>query len=164
VKDVTATLAVPQGYRPGGPDRKSDDGHWVSYTDPSGAISLVLTVDRKAEDTGNEIKGSAAAEMYADNDEFKERGKYDLDMPEGPKTAPDDNATFQGRKAAENTVTYTTDDPQDPRPRELKIFYYKSTTGDMYKLTIGYPGKGDFTERGREVARTAIAHLELDKL
>ncbi|WP_375803431.1 serine/threonine-protein kinase [Streptomyces sp. A012304] len=164
VKDLTATLAVPQGYRPGGPDRKSDDGHWVSYTDPSGAVSVVLKVDRKAEDTGNEIKGSAAAEMYADNDEFKERGSYGLDMPEGPRTAPDDNVTFQGRKAAENTVTYTTDDTQDPRPRELKIFYYKSTTGDMYKLTIGYPGKGDFTERGREVARTAIAHLELDKV
>ncbi|CAM5354489.1 non-specific serine/threonine protein kinase OS=Streptomyces alboniger OX=132473 GN=CP975_21350 PE=4 SV=1 [Streptomyces alboniger] len=34
----------------------------------------------------------------------------------------------------------------------------------MYKLMIGYPGKGDFTGRGREVAETAIAGLELDKL
>jgi hypothetical protein len=58
-----------------------------------------------------------------------------------------------------------TTDSQDPRPRELKIFYYKSSaTGDMYKLTVSYPGKGDFTDRGREVARTAIANLEIDKL
>ncbi len=34
----------------------------------------------------------------------------------------------------------------------------------MYKLTVGYPGDGDFTERGREVARTAIANLGVDRL
>lgn len=33
----------------------------------------------------------------------------------------------------------------------------------MYKLTISYPGKGDFTARGREVAKTAIANLAVDK-
>jgi hypothetical protein len=85
-------------------------------------------------------------------------------MPKGPRAKPDDDATYEGRDAAENTLRYTTDDSQDPVPRELKIFYYKSTAGDMYKLMIGYPGKGDFTERGREVARTAIANLDVDKL
>ncbi|MGX1271857.1 serine/threonine-protein kinase [Streptomyces phaeoluteigriseus] len=163
-KDVTATLAVPQDYVPGKPDRTSDDGHWVSFTDPSGAISIVLTVDRGAEDTGGRIKDSAAAEMYEDNDDFKTNGSYALDMPKGPKTATDPNAEYRGRPAAENTVVYTTDDTQSPRPREMRTLYYKSTAGDMYKLTIAYPGKGDFTERGREVARTAIAHLEVDKL
>lgn len=34
----------------------------------------------------------------------------------------------------------------------------------MYRLTVAYPGAGDFTARGREVARTAIADLALDKL
>jgi hypothetical protein len=163
-KDVTATLAVPDGYEKGVPDRTSDDSHWVSYTDPSGALSIVLSVERKAEDTGDDIKDSAAAEMYDDNGEFKDNGSYRLDMPKGPRTQPDGDATFHGRKAAENTVTYTTDDTQNPRPRELRIFYYKSSAGDMYRLTIAYPGKGDFTERGREVARTAIANLDLDKL
>lgn len=33
----------------------------------------------------------------------------------------------------------------------------------MYRLTISYPSKGDFTARGREVARTAIANLDIDK-
>ncbi|OQD52620.1 serine/threonine protein kinase [Streptomyces phaeoluteigriseus] len=162
-KDVTATLAVPKDYVPGKPDRTSDDDHWVSFTDPSGAISIVLTVDRKAEDTGGDIKDSAAAEMYEDNDDFKTNGSYALDMPKAPRTAPDANAEYQGRPAAENTVVYTTDDTQNPRPREMRTLYYKSTAGDMYKLTISYPGKGDFTERGQEVARTAIAHLEVDK-
>jgi hypothetical protein len=32
----------------------------------------------------------------------------------------------------------------------------------MYKLLLSYPGKGDFTQRGREVAQTAIANLDLD--
>ncbi|MGV9937915.1 protein kinase domain-containing protein [Streptomyces sp. NPDC003401] len=163
-KDVTATLAVPKGYVIGTPDRKSDDDHWVSFTDPSGAVSIVLTVERKAEDTGGGIKDSAAAEMYEDNDDFKTNGSYLLDMPKGPRTEPDANARYRGRPAAGNTVVYTTDDTRDPRPREMRTLYYKSTAGDMYKLTVAYPGKGDFTERGREVARTAIAHLAVDKL
>ncbi|SER58171.1 serine/threonine protein kinase [Streptomyces sp. yr375] len=163
-KDVTAKVAVPDSYTRSVPDRKSDDGHWVGYTDPSGAISVVLSVARRSEDTTKEIKASAAAEMYADDGEFKDRGSYGLDMPKAPRTRPDDNATFHGGKAAENTVRFTTDDSQDPRPRELRILYYKSAAGDMYRLTVGYPGTGDFTARGREVARTAIANLALDQL
>ncbi|MFJ6982330.1 MULTISPECIES: serine/threonine-protein kinase [unclassified Streptomyces] len=163
-KDVTATLAVPASYKRAVPDRESDDDHWVSFTDPSGAISVELRVDRRAEDTSDDIKDSAAAEMYEDNGEFKENGSYALDMPKGPRTAPDDNARYRGRPAAENTVVYTTDDSQNPRLRELRTLYYRSTAGDMYKLTVAYPGEGDFTERGREVARTAIAHLDVDKL
>ncbi|MFI1027749.1 serine/threonine-protein kinase [Streptomyces sp. NPDC020951] len=163
-QDVTATLAVPDSYVRGEPEKAAADEHWVSYTDPSGAISVVLLVDRKAADTGRDIKDSAAAEMYADNGDFKESGSYELDMPKNPKTRTDDNATFHGRKAAGNTVVYTTDDSQAPAPRELRILYYKSTGGDMYKLMIGYPGKGDFTARGREVANAAIANLKIDKL
>ncbi|KUN84454.1 serine/threonine-protein kinase [Streptomyces griseoruber] len=164
-KDVTATLAVPGAYVRSEPDKdRRDDEHWVAYTDPSGAISVVLEVARKAEDTGKNIKASAAAEMYADDGDFKESGSYELDMPKKPRTKTDGNARYQdGRPAAENTVVYTTDDSQDPHPRELRIFYYRSAAGDMYKLLIGYPGKGDFTARGREVARTAIANLDLDK-
>ncbi|MEV1066156.1 serine/threonine-protein kinase [Streptomyces sp. NPDC050263] len=163
-QDVTATLAVPDSYVRGEPEKDAADEHWVSYTDPSGAISVVLLVDRKAADTGRDIKDSAAAEMYADNGDFKESGSYELDMPKNPKTTTDDNATFHGRKAAGNTVVYTTDDSQAPAPRELRILYYKSTGGDMYKLMIGYPGKGDFTARGREVASAAIANLKIDRL
>ncbi|MGW0575562.1 serine/threonine-protein kinase [Streptomyces sp. NPDC002920] len=163
-KDVTATLAVPGSYVRSAPDRERDDTHWVGYTDPSGAISVVLLVTRKAEATANEIKPSADNEMYADDETFKASGDYDLDMPKPKRTVPDDDATFHGRDAAENTVVYTTDDSQNPLPRELRILYYKSGAGDMYKLTIGYPGRGDFTERGREVARTTIANLAADTL
>ncbi len=164
-KDVAATLAVPAAYQRSVPDRKTDKGHWVTYTDLSGSIWIGLTLDRKAEDTTNDIAGSAAAEMYDDDTEFKQSGSYSLSMPDGPgtKTKPD-NATFRGNKAAQNTVVYTTDDSRNPRPRELRILYYKTRGGDMYKLTVSYPGKGDFTERGREVATTAIANLDVDKL
>ncbi|MEH0546350.1 serine/threonine-protein kinase [Streptomyces sp. B21-105] len=164
-KEVTATLVVPDSYVRSEPEKTAPaDDHWVAYTDPSGAISVVLRVDRRAQDTGHRIKDSAAAEMYADNGDFKESGSYELDMPKGPATRTDGNATFHGRKAAGNTVVYTTDDSRQPAPRELRILYYKSSAGDMYKLMVGYPGKGDFTARGREVARTAIAHLEIDRL
>ncbi|MEU6479594.1 serine/threonine-protein kinase [Streptomyces sp. NPDC047017] len=160
--DVAATLAVPGDYQRTLPDRKTDKGHWVTYTDYSGSVWITLSLDRKAQDTGHQIADSAAAGMYQDDTGFKQHGDYGLDMPSGPRTDPDDSATFHGRKAAGNTVVYTTDDRQHPRPREVRIFYYRTTGGDLYKLTVGYPGKGDFTGRGREVARTAIANLAVD--
>ncbi|MET9408795.1 serine/threonine-protein kinase [Streptomyces sp. NPDC002935] len=163
VPDVAATLAVPDGYEKGTPDRTSDKGHWVTYTDRSGSISIGLSLAKKSEDTSKEIKDSARAEMYADDGGFKASGSYPLAMPEGPKTIPDAKATYQGRESAENTVRYRTTDSQNPRPRELRLFYYKSKAGDMYKLTISYPGDGDFTARGREVAEAAIANLDIDK-
>jgi eukaryotic-like serine/threonine-protein kinase len=162
-KDVAATLAVPADYQPSTPDRKTDKTHWITYSDYSGSIWIGLRLDRKAEDTSHNIAGSAAAEMYDDDSRYKESGEYDLSMPANAKTRPEDE-TYQGRKAAKNTVTYKTTDTQNSRPRELQIFYYRTSTGDMYKLTVSYPGKGDFTRRGREVARTAIANLDVDRL
>ncbi|MFE6622190.1 serine/threonine-protein kinase [Streptomyces sp. NPDC057740] len=162
-KALAATLAVPDGYKRTLPE-DADDGHWVTYTDESGAIWLGLRLDKKAEDTSNSIAGSAAAEMYEDDGDYKENGSYEASMPADPKTSPDDATTHQGRKSAENTITYITTDTQNPRPRELRIFYYRTTAGDMYKLTVSYPGKGDFTDRGREVAQTAIDNLKIDKL
>ncbi|WP_338782597.1 serine/threonine-protein kinase [Streptomyces sp. DG1A-41] len=160
-KDLAASLGVPDAYQRTVPDRESDRGHWVTYTDWSGSIWIGLTLDEKAEDTGSTIAGSAAAEMYDDDSGFKDSGSYSLDMPKNPKTEPKET-TYRGGKAAENTVIYETDDSDNPRPRELRIFYYKTSGGDMYKLTVSYPGKGDFTDRGREVAETAIANLDID--
>ncbi|MET9680286.1 serine/threonine-protein kinase [Streptomyces coeruleorubidus] len=159
-KELAASLAVPGAYQRTVPDRESDQGHRVTYTDWSGSIWISLTLDKKAEDTGRTIAGSAAAEMYDDDSAFKDSGSYRLDMPENPRTEPEDT-TYRGGKAAENTVIYDTDDSENPRPRELRIFYYKTSGGDMYKLTVSYPGKGDFTGRGREVAGTAIANLDI---
>ncbi|MET9831276.1 serine/threonine-protein kinase [Streptomyces sp. NPDC006385] len=159
---LAATLAVPDGYKRAVPE-DTDDDHWVTYTDASGAIWIGLTLDKKAEDSSNAIAGSAAAEMYDDDGDFKQNGEYEVSMPANPKTEPE-QTTYQGRKAAENTVRYTTTDTQNPRPREMRIFYYKTSAGDMYELTVSYPGAGDFTDRGREVARTAIANLAVDKL
>ncbi|MGR6972207.1 serine/threonine-protein kinase [Streptomyces cynarae] len=163
-KALGATLAVPADYQPSRPKKDDTDKNWVTYTDWSGSISIGLHLARKSQDTSHQIKDSSAAEMYADNDAFKNSGAYQFDMPKGPRTAPKDGITYHDRKAAENTVAYTTDDSLNPRPRELTIFYYKNSRGDMYKLTVSYPGKGDFTERGREVARTAMANLEIDTL
>ncbi|MEV7285366.1 protein kinase [Streptomyces sp. NPDC093252] len=163
-KALGATLAVPGDYKRSVPE-EDDESHWVTYTDASGAVWIGLTLERKAEDTTGEIADSASAEMYDDNAGFKESGSYELGMPEAPRTAPRPDMAYRGeRRAAENTVTYTTTDTQNPRPRELRIFYYKTSGGDMYKLTVGYPGKGDFTERGRDVARTAIEELEISEL
>ncbi|MFF7732652.1 protein kinase [Streptomyces sp. NPDC007984] len=160
--DLAASLAVPAEYQRTVPDRKSDQGHWVTYTDWSGSIWIGLNLEKKAEDTGGNIAGSAAAEMYDDDTRFKESGSYELDMDEGPKKSDPRGTTYRDKKAALNTVPFTTDDSENPRPRELQIFYYRTPGGDMYKLTVSYPGKGDFTERGREVASVAIANLDID--
>ncbi|MGW0456774.1 serine/threonine-protein kinase [Streptomyces tendae] len=158
-KKLAATLAVPEDYKRTAPEEA--DQHWVTYTDESGAVWIGLTLDKKREDTLGNIAGSAAAEMYDDDGKFKESGEYDLSMPENPKTDPRETE-YRGGKSAENTVVYTTTDSQNPRPRELRIFYYRTSAGDMYKLTVSYPGKGDFTARGREVASTAVANLDID--
>ncbi|MET8691836.1 serine/threonine-protein kinase [Streptomyces bauhiniae] len=158
-----ATLAVPESYQLKLPKKDDTDKNWVSYSDFSGAVSVVLSRDRKGDDSLNDIQSNAAAQMYADDEKFKKDGAYQLDMPGGAKTKPDGSATYQGRKAARNTVSYTTDDTQNPVPRELQLFYYRTAAGDMYKLVVGYPGKGDFTARGREVARQAIAGVRFDK-
>ncbi|MBA2808412.1 serine/threonine protein kinase [Streptomyces sp. KM273126] len=155
------TLGVPADYQVTRPDADDRDKNWLTYSDFSGSIWIGLNVARKSEDSLNQIKNSAPAQMYADDEKFKDDGSYDLSMPEGVETTTDDKVTYQGKQAAENTIAYTTTDTQNPRPRELKIFYYRTTDGDMYKLTISYPGKGDFTDRGREVARTAIANLDI---
>ncbi|MFI6011535.1 serine/threonine-protein kinase [Streptomyces sp. NPDC051243] len=157
------TLQVPATYQVGKPDADDTDKNWVTYSDWSGAIRIGVNLTRKSEDTSNEIKNSAAAEMYAENEEFKEQGSYDFSMPEGPQTDPK-VTQYQGRQSAENTVVYKTTDSQNPRPHELKIFYYKTKTGDMYRVTISYPGKGDFTDRGREVARTVIENVDIGNL
>ncbi|MGW1541086.1 serine/threonine-protein kinase [Streptomyces sp. NPDC002309] len=162
-REVAATLAFPSGYEREVPEG-TDEEHWVTYTDASDAIWIGLTLDKKSEDTGNSIQGSAGAEMYEDNRVFEQSGSYEFGMPEKPPTRPDDAITYQGKDAAQNTVTYTTTDSQNPRPREVQIFYYQNADDDMYKLTISYPSKGDLAERGREVARVAIANLDVDKL
>jgi serine/threonine protein kinase len=162
--DVAATLAVPAAYQRTTPDRTSDKSHWVTYTDPSGSIWVFLSLDKKSEDTNGYIKDSAAAEMYSDNGDFKTSGSVDLDMGKATETVPKPTGTYQGRPSAENTVTYDSDDTQNPLPRELRILYYKTSAGDMYRLIVSYPGKGDFTARGREVARAAIANLDIDTL
>ncbi|MFE0512481.1 serine/threonine-protein kinase [Streptomyces sp. NPDC058964] len=157
------TLAVPASYEAGRPAKDDSDKNWVTYTDPSGAIWIGLNLSRKSDDSAHEIKNSSAAQMYADNEKFKNDGEYTLAMPAGPKTRTDDNVEYHGRPAARNTVVYTTDDSQNPRPRELEIFYYRTRAGDLYKLTVSYPGEGDFTARGREVAKAAIANLHITR-
>ncbi len=162
-KELAASLAVPAEYQRTVPDRESDQGHWVRYTDWSGSIWIGLSLEKKAEDTGGNIAGSAAAEMYDDDTRFKESGSYELDMDEGPKKTDPRETTYRDKEAARNTVPFTTDDSENPRPREVQIFYYRTPGGDMYKLTVSYPGKGDFTVRGREVASAAITNLDIDK-
>ncbi|MEU4800612.1 serine/threonine-protein kinase [Streptomyces sp. NPDC023327] len=163
-KELAARVPAPKGYEKYEDDNSDEKAHWVSYTDPSGAISISLSLLKKADDE-SAIAGTAAAQMYDEDAQFKESGSYDQGMASdpAPKTSPDETE-FRGEKAAQNTVVYSSTDSQHPRRRELKALYYKTKGGDLYKLVVSYPGKGDFTARGREVAEKAFADLELDKL
>ncbi|WP_328692263.1 serine/threonine protein kinase [Streptomyces phaeochromogenes] len=166
LKALGATMAVPAGYQKTvpKPDAAKDE-HWVQFTDLSGSLWISLTLAKKAEDTSGDIAGSAAAEMYDDDASYRQSGSYGMDMDSepAPKSKPDPT-TYKDRKAALNTITYKTTDTEAPLPREMQVLYYKTKSGDMYKLMIGYPGEGDFTERGREVAKTAIENLDIDTL
>ncbi|NSL43193.1 serine/threonine protein kinase, partial [Streptomyces sp. 8P21H-1] len=166
VKELGATVAVPEGYRRTVPEPDApQDEHWVRFTDPSGALWVGLSLDRKSEDTTGEIAPTASAEMYEDDTAYKRSGSYGLGMDAQPVPRSDPaDVTYKDREAARNTVVYTSTDSANPLPRELQVLYYRTRSGDMYKLMIGYPGQGDFTGRGREVARTAVANLDIDRL
>ncbi|WP_372345063.1 serine/threonine-protein kinase [Streptomyces sp. KL116D] len=163
-KNLGVTVAVPEDYQVGRPTDTDTDKNWVKYTDWSGSVWVGVNLSRKKDDTLNQIKGSARAQMYDDDTKFKSDGSIELDMPDGARTRPDDDAKYQDQDAAQNTVSYDTDDSDNPRPREIRFFYYKNKDGDMYRVTISYPGKGDFTERGREVADDVIANLDIKNL
>ncbi|MER5179572.1 serine/threonine-protein kinase [Streptomyces sp. NPDC002896] len=167
-KALGATLAVPADYVRSVPDGTNDKEHWVTYTDPSYSLSVALTLYKKSEDTLDEIAGSAISEAYDDMDSMEDTEDSDFSFM-ADKPAPKGSTketSHEERKAAENTVTYVDDqtDSATPRPREAKVFYYMTESGDLYKLWIDYPGKGDFTERGREVAKAAIENLKFEKL
>ncbi|MGW7274190.1 serine/threonine-protein kinase [Streptomyces sp. NPDC054864] len=162
-KVVAATVSAPQHYVESKPDDVDSDKTWIRYTDPSGAVFITLDLTEK-KDTTKEILGSAASQAYADMEDFKASGESKFSSMAGDPV-PDGttkDSTYKERDAAENTVKYI--DSESEQPHEAKIFYYRTESGNMYRLWIDYPGKGDFTERGREVARTAIANLEIDKL
>lgn len=84
----------PADYRRTVPDRETDKGHWVTYTDLSGSVWIFLNLDKKSEDANGYIKDSAAAEMYQDNGDFVDNGSVDLDIKEATKTVPEPSATY----------------------------------------------------------------------
>ncbi|MFD8389698.1 serine/threonine-protein kinase [Streptomyces sp. NPDC059680] len=164
VPKLGVTLAAPADYQVITPGKDDQDQNRVTYEDWSGGVWITLELAKKSQDSLGEIKNTARSQMYADDEKFRGEGDYSLDMPGGAKTHPDDTATYHGKEAAKNTVVFKTNDGAHPSPRELQIFYYRTSGGDLYKLTVGYPNKGDFTARGRDVARAAIANLDIKKL
>ena len=149
-KALAASLAVPDGYkrrargrgrRPLGHVHRRERRH-------------LDRPEARQEGRGRQhaIADSAAAEMYEDDGDFKENGDYEGEHAGGPEDGPQGPRT-RARSPPRTPIVYTTDDTQNPRPREMRIFYYKTSAGDMYKLTVNYPGKGDFTERGTRSRR-----------
>ncbi|WP_399887685.1 serine/threonine-protein kinase [Streptomyces sp. BBFR51] len=140
------------------------DGTNETFVDPSGAVTVLVDRDIKADDKTNEIPDTAGANAWADWEMLKD-GEYSWDFADDPAPKGEPSETeYKGRKAAENTIEYTTSDTQNPRAREFHILYYRADNGDMYKVSIDYPRKGYFADEGREIARTVLANWEVDKL
>ncbi|MGP3773769.1 serine/threonine-protein kinase [Streptomyces sp. SDT5-1] len=164
---LNATVGLPAGYV-AIPD--DDDKSVMTYADPSGAITVYLTRwDHRTE--ADDISGTADAEAFKDSDDIKD-GTFSGPVTMSSKTRTDSTTdatvTYQERDAAEITVTYGVSgigtDFDDDMPREAKALYYKTKAGDMYRLWVDYPGKGDFTEHGRQVAKDAFANWDIKKL
>ncbi|ATW48600.1 serine/threonine-protein kinase [Streptomyces peucetius] len=165
-KQLGATLSAPDAYERWTPKESNSDQDWVRYEDPSGAIWIMLDLTRK-DDSLSGIAGTAAAEAYDDAETFRESGSSDLGVSSDSKLKMQTKVDidYKGQKAATNSGTFVdTSDSDSPDPREFRIFYYKTKSGDMYKLKVMYPGKGDLTERGREVAERTIKELDITQL
>ncbi|RII21027.1 Serine/threonine-protein kinase StkP [Streptomyces sp. YIM 130001] len=166
VKPLGATLAVPNGYGDTEPEPDAEDEHWIRYTDPSGAVYIRLDLMKKSEDSLDEIESSAVSQAHAESRSIEDgtTSAWTVADKPAPEVDVDDDIKYEEKKAAVSTITFTDDSDTDaPLPREGKIFYYRTGKGDMYRLSVLYPGKGDFTERGREVAKTAIDNLKITK-
>ncbi|WP_428954290.1 serine/threonine-protein kinase [Streptomyces sp. cg35] len=164
-KLLGASFGTPASYVRAEADNSIDrTRHWVSYTDPSYAVSITLNLKKKSEDSLNEIASSASAQANKDSEEINKGDATGMaDKPE--PTSRTAETTYRDKASAENTITYVDDSDSDAvKPREAKVFYFKTSKGDMYQLWIDYPAKGDFTERGREVAETAVANLDIENL
>ncbi|NYV73560.1 serine/threonine-protein kinase [Streptomyces sp. UH6] len=160
-KALGVSVSVPAAYEVQRPKDTDTFKDWVAFHDPSGVIRV--SVERyDQENSLADVAASPDAQMHAENEDFRKSGEYDFDMPEAPTTRPAPGLKHQDRPSAENTVSFESTDTQNPRPVELRFFYYENAEEQMYRVVIGYPGKGDVTERGREVAQKAIEALEFD--
>ncbi|WP_225657250.1 serine/threonine-protein kinase, partial [Streptomyces pseudogriseolus] len=159
---VGVAVAVPEGFVKNKQPADSD-GTVASFTDPSGLVSVEVDRDLKAEDTDGAIEGSAPERAFAHWEELRD-GEYSwgiADTP-APKGKPRET-TYKDHEAATNTIVYaTTTDPATVR--EVRVMYYRNTSGDMYRLWIVYPGTGHFADDGRDIARTVIDSWDIHKL
>lgn len=165
---LDAKVATPELFNEYSPDKANDKETKVTYADASGVIWITLERTRESEDSSHKIKSSAAAQVHADDKKFRSQGERTLGIPKGASTLPDDSMDYDGEPAAKNTVDFPVSDKVHPLTgglpiiRELQIFYYRTYAGDLYRLTIGYPGSGEFESRGRQVAETSIANLKIE--
>jgi hypothetical protein len=137
------------------------DGTNETFADPSGAVTVSVDRDIKADDKTNEIPDTAGANAWADWEMLKD-GEYSWNFAADPAPEGEPSETeYRGEKAAENTIAYTTADTQNPRAREFHILYYRAGNGDMYKVSVDYPREGYFADEGREIARTVLANWEV---
>ncbi|MFE1026947.1 serine/threonine-protein kinase [Streptomyces sp. NPDC058818] len=140
------------------------DGTTESFADPSGAITVHVDRDIKADDENDDLPDTAGANAWADWEMLKD-GEYSWNFADKPAPRGEPSETeYKGEKAAENTIAYTTADTQNPREREYHILYYRADNGDIYKVSIDYPRKGYFADEGRQIARTVVANWEVDQL
>ncbi|MFE1437946.1 serine/threonine-protein kinase [Streptomyces sp. NPDC058739] len=164
-KDLAATLSVPKGYDRYLPGETDQGEHWVHWSDPSGVIYIRLELLKKSEDSLGYIASSSMGEAYDEKKELEGGSSSAFNISDDePKKVVTKATTFQGHEAAESIFTYSDDkDSQFLVPKEVKILYYRSVGEDMYRLSVSYPGQGDLTERGREVADRAIAEFVVDE-
>ncbi|GGY92605.1 protein kinase [Streptomyces poonensis] len=160
---IGASMGVPAGFVKNEPG-DDWDGTDVTFSDPSGMMSISLDLSPKSDDKENELPASAPLQAYEHWTTMRD-GEYSWNIADTPAPKGDPKETaYKEREAAENTVVYTTADTSNPRVREARLFYYKADNGDLYRVWIDYPGKGHFTEEGREIAKTVVENLKIHRL
>ena len=143
----------------------ADNEHSIEYTDLSNAVRIDLKLDKKSR------TAPETSPLGVRRDARRRRRlqggyrRYRYGGLSQPPRAVRRMSRTRVREAAENTLNGTRRPiTKNPLPVRREDLLLRTSSGDMYELSITYPAKGDFTARGKEVVKVAIANLGIDKL
>ncbi|WP_217199115.1 serine/threonine-protein kinase [Streptomyces buecherae] len=151
---VRAELAAPEDYT------LSEDDDEITLLDPGKVFTITLNRD-PVTDESDTPSALQEANSYLDDyqEDYYEYG-WTEDSVEGSVRA----TTYHGKKAAELTATYTTNDSDSPEDLRRREFHYMNDSKVQWQLVVEMPAKGKPRAEGERLFKDLVKHLRIKDL